>query len=316
VRYRRLKWIVFFLASERALPWLLAALILMIVVFGLLYWILTPFDNGVKEGSDIPSDFTMLQAIYFSIVTFSSLGYGDLRPVGVSRALASLEVFLGLLFIGFMIAALTSRRLSHLVSRLFVSDARKRLKDYANSFDKSEKEFLDLLYNFSQIYNVTPLTTIVARDTSEIVSQFQTSVRALMTKSIDFRDYIRDEAEEGNYFELVPISAIAEVLNAVSEAFTVLSQCVISLPTASRPEVFLLILNKANRSSIMSSVEMQREVCQLGINSATDQEIIQSFEHLQKVCENVSNSFSQTPVEEQPDQVVPRSVTPNDGKLK
>lgn len=282
----------------------------MIIVFGFLYWTLTPFDHGVKEGSDIPSEFTMLQGIYFSIVTISSLGYGDLRPVGVSRALASLEVFLGLLFIGIMIAALTSRRLSHLVSRLFVSDARKRLKEFSNSFDKSEQEFLELLYNFSQLYEVTPRTPIAARDTSAIASQFQYSVRALMTNSIDLRDYIRDEAEEGDYFELVPASAILEVSNAVSEAFTVLCQCVISLPTASHPDVFLLILNKANRSSIMNSVEMQREVCQLSINSATDEEIIRSFKRLQNVCENVSNSFFQTPMEEQPDQVPTSSITP------
>ena len=310
MRYRRLKRIVSFLASDRALPWIFATFILMIILFGLMYWILTPLDNGVKEGSDIPSEFTFLQGIYFSIVTISSLGYGDLRPVGVSRVLASLEVFLGLLFVGIMIAALTSRRLSHLVSRLFVSDARKRLKDFSNLFNKSEQEFSELLSRFSHIYQIVPGITFQNSNAMEVACYFNSSVHALMTNSMELRDYIRDETEEGNYFDLVPVSAILEVSNAVSESFTVLSQCVISLPTASRPEIFLSILNKANRSSIMSSVEMQRELCQIGIIYGADQKIIQSFEKIESICENISNNFSQTPIEEQPDQFLTISGTP------
>jgi hypothetical protein len=34
-------------------------------------------------------------ALYFSVVTFTTLGYGDIAPIGVARALAALEAFLG-----------------------------------------------------------------------------------------------------------------------------------------------------------------------------------------------------------------------------
>jgi len=36
-----------------------------------------------------------LSALYFSVVTFTTLGYGDLAPIGIARALAALEAFLG-----------------------------------------------------------------------------------------------------------------------------------------------------------------------------------------------------------------------------
>lgn len=36
-----------------------------------------------------------LSALYFSVVTFTTLGYGDLAPVGVARALAAFEAFIG-----------------------------------------------------------------------------------------------------------------------------------------------------------------------------------------------------------------------------
>ena len=34
-------------------------------------------------------------ALYFSVVTFTTLGYGDLAPIGVARAFAALEAFIG-----------------------------------------------------------------------------------------------------------------------------------------------------------------------------------------------------------------------------
>ena len=312
VRYRWPARIVSFLANERALPWLFVSFIAMIFVFGVLYWLLTPFNHGIKEGSGIPPDFSILDGLYFSVVTISSLGYGDLRPVGLSRALASLEVIIGLSLIGIMIAALTSRRISHLVSRLFVSDARRRLKEFTTSFDRSEQHFLDLLNRFSRAYEVTPKSKGIDDNMTELALKFRDSLRTLMASSTDLRDYLKDEAGEAHYFELAPPPAILETSSAISEAFFVLSQCIISLPTASRPEVLSNILNKANRQVIMQSVEMQREVCKIGIDNAKNHEIRQSFEELLNVCESVSNCFFQTPTEEQPDQVAYSSNTPQD----
>ncbi|MGL1957499.1 MAG: ion channel [Colwellia sp.] len=36
-----------------------------------------------------------LSSLYFSVVTFTTLGYGDFNPVGVSRAIAAIEAFTG-----------------------------------------------------------------------------------------------------------------------------------------------------------------------------------------------------------------------------
>ena len=33
--------------------------------------------------------------MYFSVVTFTTLGYGDLVPVGPSRVIAAIEAFVG-----------------------------------------------------------------------------------------------------------------------------------------------------------------------------------------------------------------------------
>lgn len=50
-------------------------------------------------------DFGTLDSIYFSIVTFSTLGYGDFRPCPDARLLAALEAMVGNLHLGLIVGA-------------------------------------------------------------------------------------------------------------------------------------------------------------------------------------------------------------------
>lgn len=63
------------------------------------------FLLGIRDGNTIVAFnanasvlenlLNFLTALYFSVVTFTTLGYGDLVPVGASRALAAIEAFMG-----------------------------------------------------------------------------------------------------------------------------------------------------------------------------------------------------------------------------
>ena len=54
--------------------------------------------DTTQEGSPVVTDF--LSCAYFSLVTFTTLGYGDLHPQGIGRTLAVLEAFTGYLILG------------------------------------------------------------------------------------------------------------------------------------------------------------------------------------------------------------------------
>ncbi|MGH1578071.1 potassium channel family protein [Planktotalea sp.] len=54
-----------------------------------------------KECVEIYTD--LLTAFYFSTVTFTTLGYGDLQPVPAMRALAGFEAVVGYMFLGFLV---------------------------------------------------------------------------------------------------------------------------------------------------------------------------------------------------------------------
>jgi len=52
-----------------------------------------PIYPGVTGGLGIFLEF--LNAIYFSVVTFTTLGYGDISPSGIARFVAAFEAFIG-----------------------------------------------------------------------------------------------------------------------------------------------------------------------------------------------------------------------------
>lgn len=56
------------------------------------------------------TDKTLLDSIYFSTVTFTTLGYGDLSPIGGLRIVALLEAFFGALSIGFIVAGFSNTK--------------------------------------------------------------------------------------------------------------------------------------------------------------------------------------------------------------
>lgn len=74
-----------------------AAHMLEIVLYGMLYYSLILWEPGNTFAGSAP--FSLLNCIYFSAETYTSLGFGDLSPVGPIRLLAGLEALNGLLLI-------------------------------------------------------------------------------------------------------------------------------------------------------------------------------------------------------------------------
>jgi hypothetical protein len=64
---------------------------------GALYVLVGDVSEGVLAGS---AGFSLSTCLYFSAETFTSLGFGDITPVGPVRLLAGVEALNGLLLIG------------------------------------------------------------------------------------------------------------------------------------------------------------------------------------------------------------------------
>ena len=79
---------------------LIAFSVAFIFVCSLFYFSLGIVHSGEIIGLSLQNSFfqnmmDLLSCIYFSVVTFTTLGYGDLTPIGLVRPVAALEAFTG-----------------------------------------------------------------------------------------------------------------------------------------------------------------------------------------------------------------------------
>lgn len=92
-----------------------------IVVCALAYWLMSELSmGGLREGGRSIGGGAggFLTALYFSFVTATSVGFGDVVPVGAVRGLAIVEAVLGLLTFGAVVSKLVSRRQEQVVSEI------------------------------------------------------------------------------------------------------------------------------------------------------------------------------------------------------
>lgn len=90
-----------------------AILIGSILFFSALFWLAGNFEgHGVTKNNKSADIYDL---VYFSVVSITTLGYGDFTPIGISRLFASLEAIFGIVFIGYSISQVLSLRQSMLV---------------------------------------------------------------------------------------------------------------------------------------------------------------------------------------------------------
>jgi ion channel len=109
---------------------LFAIWLAVIVACGAAYWLINLssraglVEAGVRVGTN-PG--CLLTAIYFSFTTATSVGYGDVLPVGAARMLAVAEAVAGLLLFGLLIAKFVSFRQDMLVREIHSVTFEERL---------------------------------------------------------------------------------------------------------------------------------------------------------------------------------------------
>lgn len=260
--------------------------VLMIILFGIVYTLLTPMGHGIGQNLEPLPDTTFFTGIYFSIVTISSLGYGDMHPAGFSKILACIEVLFGLVMIGVMIAKVTSQRLSYHVERLFSSDAQKRLEIFATEFAVFNGDFETIISDFGDAYQRIPGKT-PPTDKSALIARFQEIITAFQSQCTALHTYFSDETSQGNYFEIAPAIAMVQVGNTVDEAFFRFGQLLTSLSPQAKVEV----LDRRSRQSISRAIDAQIKVCGLVDQYATDQGTLDVFQRIQDICRQLSESY-------------------------
>src|SRR5882762_4923601 len=95
--------------------------IAIIGVCGVIYWCLAWFPSSTLQAGAAPvrpDALGLLSALYFSAVTATSVGYGDIVPLGAARLVAIGESVAGLVIFGCLISKFVSRRQEELIGEI------------------------------------------------------------------------------------------------------------------------------------------------------------------------------------------------------
>ena len=86
--------------GERPMRTFISFLVIIFAYAGIYY-----VDNETTKDGDLG----FLESLYFSVVTFTSLGYGDISPLGISRFFAASEALLGVFMISLFVVVFTRK---------------------------------------------------------------------------------------------------------------------------------------------------------------------------------------------------------------
>ena len=101
---------------------ILIGYLIIIIVFGTSFFLLSLTENdGIyTEGQKVSNDVNgYLDSLYFSFVTSTSLGYGDIRPKGISRGLSIIEVCVSLVILGVLVSKLIYKEQDEILKELY-----------------------------------------------------------------------------------------------------------------------------------------------------------------------------------------------------
>ena len=291
----------------------LIAFCLVVIGAGIFYYYSTPYGHGLGQNSKALTDITFLKSLYFSVVTISSLGYGDMHPMGFSKIIACLEVIFGLVFLGFFIAKVASRRMSYHIQRLFSSDAETRIESFTNDFEQLQSQLSKAMKEIGTIYQKTPSKKkkIFPEKKKDVIQNFTNLIFSLNSKSNELKKYISLETEHDKYFTLVTVEAVLLLGDNIDRILKSLQQLIISLTTESRKE----ILDKNNINGISKFLDLLIELCQIVKQHSNSEKIKSCFQQLSSTCKLVPINDFVTPsliIIEQPDQIQPKTDDPQE----
>ncbi|MES2691540.1 MAG: potassium channel family protein [Bacteroidota bacterium] len=113
------------------------------------FWLLSPYEHGTNK-----PDLGWFDSLYFCVVTFSSLGYGDILPVGFGKVVASFEVLSGLFLVAVFVGKIASERQYAMLRLVYTSEHQRRLVEFEKEIDDLEERVETALneHNHEELY--------------------------------------------------------------------------------------------------------------------------------------------------------------------
>ncbi len=157
------------------------------------FWILNPYGHGTNI-----KNLSWFDSLYYCVITFSSLGYGDILPVGFGKLIACLEVLSGLILTAIFVGKIASERQSAMLRLVYTSEHQRRLVEFEKEIYVLNNEFDNALseHNHEKLY-----------DLSKSTYRFVASIN----------NYLRFQANQGGLASFGNTSSLRRLYKSISQ---------------------------------------------------------------------------------------------------
>ena len=117
-----------------------------IITFGFLFFLMGSFspDNGLRGFSPISGGDFLINSIYFSFITATSTGFGDITPLGISRFFAVTEVISAMSLFGIALSKLVSVKQDKIIGEIYEISLDEKVNRIRSGFHMSKSDITSL----------------------------------------------------------------------------------------------------------------------------------------------------------------------------
>ena len=250
-----------FRLSDISLKLIVALLIFVIILFSIAYYILAFSNNGPVFSHEISAQVSFWNCVYFSIVTISSLGYGDMRPQGLSKILSCLEVLMGLGFLGLIVAKMASLKQDYQLRRVYSFMTKQVLDDFYESLNSCHQGYKELLDSASSVTSndqngLQPPGK--RKQLKDLNNRLQTVCRAL-------RSHLVYETKKGDYFSEIAANSIIRLLKPIASVLNLWGQ----MPKEYRPA----FVERSRKKRLYHTLTFFDDICDIIERNTSNEEI-------------------------------------------
>lgn len=254
------------------LPKLACKFLAVIVVYAIAYFACSKLKWGHVGAETAELDF--LTSVYFSVVTITTLGYGDVSPSGLARPLACTEVLLGLVFAGFLIDTVTGWRAAYQLRVLFQGRLDDEVKSYRNELKRLLKEGRLIATKAEEgVASISELERLfgpIADPEQGVFDELAAIVRGYARR-------LRYAAQDFPYYDETPVRSIARLLGDIRDCLELANQS--ALPRLSGDPSTPTIDYKRLRQRVWQLAESASAIA----TSAKKDTSVADFHHLSDV---------------------------------
>jgi len=231
--------------------------ICVVVAFALSFWAWggLHFSNG-QGGVDLAN------CLYMSVVTFTTLGYGDIVPVGYAKLLACCEVLIGLSFIGIGLSKLSSASQSYYLGQLYAREAQERFEQYVAD-----------LRTLRDRYEIVLQTQKAGKRVEPSLGAYHLESQNLLRRIRDFASF---EINQGNLLRKMPTGPVARVLRMCTQLVPLVTESA-NIPTS--------LHSKRQRRLAKTVVKQVEELARLICRNCDDPAVLRKETKLSLRCE-------------------------------